>query len=261
MGITLRSAVFSVRQKLGEMRPWLWSDEEIIESLNEAARIMCSAAQSLTGFVTFNTAQAADGNWAQEYVLPLDVDQIVQAAYLSGTVFPLTPVPAESVQIGGVVGGIPFYIYIREFTKFLTPQVASTGGIQVTPIDPNQPDARTVIGLYPIPNAVLPVYLWYQAWHPNLQFPMDMFQIPDAFKLGLVAYAVARGKEKESAFGEAQYWDGQHEKYKQAFIDWRITNGQEITPPVYSNSPIPPYFLRGASSVIVVAQNPSTFNM
>jgi len=122
-------------------------------------------------------------------------------------------------------------------------------------------DAHTVIGLYPIPNTALPIYFWYLQWHPNMKNPADECQVPDRFQQGIVAYAVARLKEKESAIGEAQYFDAQHQQYTQELIDWAIDNGQQITPPVYSNRPIPPYFLRGANTVLVIAQNPGVTNM
>lgn len=257
--MNLQDGVLDVRMKLGEVNPEFWSDYEIIQQLNVSARILCSAAQSLTSFVTFNTAQVTYGgqtSWAQEYVLPEDVDQITGAAYFSGTLFPLIPAPREAIQLGGYVGGIPWYFYSKKSTTTLTPQIAG-GAIQSQPLPPSANYvARETIGLYPIPNAILPIYIWYQQFHPDLKNPFDQVSIPDRFRQAWTSYAVARMKEKNDAFDDAQYYDAQHEKGKQDYIDYQITNGQEITPPIYSNSPVPPYFLRGASTVIVVAQNP-----
>ena len=263
--MNLRDGVYAVRTKIGEMIPNLWSDDEIIEELNVSARRMCSAAQYLQSFSTFSTHEMVmpDGTtqFAQEYVLPIDVDQIIGAAYFAGTLFPLIPCPRESVQLGGKVGGIPWYFYEKKQTKFLTQQT-NNGNIQVTPLSPNSNgDAKTVIGLYPVPQSVLPIYIWYLEWHPNLKNAFDEVQIPDRFKQGWIGYAVARMKEKESAIAESQYWDAIHDKYTQEFVDYMIQNGQEICPPIYSNRPIPPYFLRGANTVLVVAQNPGVTNM
>jgi hypothetical protein len=259
--LNLRDGVLAVRNRLGEIQPEFWSDDEIIQDLNVSARRMCSAAQSLMSFGTFNTSQTEDGSYAQEYILPVDVDQITGASYYSGVLFPLVPVNQNAVQLGGRVSGIPWYFYERKWTKVLTPQLAD-GTIGMQPFPPNQSNnARTVIGLYPIPDSPLPIYIWYLQFHPDLKFAYDEVQIPDRFKQAWIAYAVARGKEKESAIEEAQYFDAQHEKGTQDFIDYMITNGQEISSPTYSNRQTPPYFLRGASTVLVVTPNPTSKNM
>lgn len=264
--MNLRDGVLYVRTMLTELRARFFSDTEIIIHLNDAAKRMCSAAQCINGFATFNTAQiGGDGDnadsWAQEYVLPLDIDQITGAAYFAGTVFPIQPVPREAIQLGGYVGGIPFYFYEKKNTTVLTPQVAG-GEIIELPIQGDMAvNPRTTIGLYPVPQQALPIYIWYLAWHPTMKNPFDICQIPERFKKGWCAYAIARLKEKEGALADAQYWDAQHEAEAQAFVDYMITNGQEITPPIYANRPIPPYFLRGANTVLVVAQNPTFSNL
>lgn len=254
--------MFAVRQKLGEMRPNFWSDTEIVEELNISAQRMCSEAQYLSSFGTFNTKQDKNGEWAQEYALPLDVDQITGAGYFSGTLFPLKPLSDNTkVQIGGYCGGIPFYFYIKKNTKVLTPQV-SGGEIESQPMNPNTAqDARCVIGLWPIPQSALPIYIWYLQWHPVMRNPLDECQIPARFKQGWVAYAVARMKEKESAREEADAYDAQHAKYTQEFVEYCVTNGQEISAPQYGPGVGSSVMLRGASTVLVVAQNPGTTNL
>jgi len=263
--LKLQDGVLDVRMKLGEVNPEFWSDYEIVQQLNVSARIMCSEAQSLQSFATFNTSQITlngTTSWAQEYVLPQDVDQITGAAYFSGVLFPLVPAPREAVQLGGYVGSIPWYFYTKKSTFTLTSQI-SPGSIASYPIAPagQAVEARQTIGLYPIPQSSLPIYFWYQQFHPDLKDPFDEVAIPDRFRLGWIAYAVARMKEKIDAFDDAQYYDGVHMKEKQAFIEYQMTSGQEITAPIYSNRPIPPYFLRGANTVMVVAQNPGVTNM
>jgi len=127
--MNLQQLVLAVRNKVGEITPEFWSDTEVVAEINQAARRMCSVSQLLQQFATFNTMQVTEGGtlqWAQEYVLPLDVDQVIGAAYFSGVVFPLLPAPREGVQLGGLVSGIPWYFYIKKFTQTFTPQ-GSTG--------------------------------------------------------------------------------------------------------------------------------------
>jgi hypothetical protein len=50
MTVSLKDAVIQVRQKLGELQPWYWSDDQIIRDLNNDAREMCSYANALTKF-------------------------------------------------------------------------------------------------------------------------------------------------------------------------------------------------------------------
>lgn len=257
--MNLQDGVLDVRMKLGEVNPEFWSDYEIIQQLNVSARILCSAAQYLQSFYTFTTVQGVVNGittWIQEYILPEDCDQIIGASYFSGTVFPLVPVDRAATQIGGYVGGIPWYFYTKKVTDVLTPMV-SGGSIQSVPISPpNNYVGRQTIGLYPIPNSPLPIYINYQQFHPDLKNAFDQVSVPDRFRMAWTSYAVARMKEKNDAFDDAQYYDAQHEKGKQDFIEYQATYGQEITPPMFSNRPVPPYFLRGASTVIVVDQNP-----
>ena len=120
--MNLRDGLIATRNKLGELVPQFWSDDDLIADLNVSARTMCSAADYLQSFVTFTTTKDSQGNWAQEYVLPIDVDQIIGASFFSGVVYPLTPVPRESIQLGGLVSGLPFYIYFKKTTQIMTPQ-------------------------------------------------------------------------------------------------------------------------------------------
>ena len=90
--------------------------------------------------------------------------------------------------------------------------------------------------------------------HKQMKNPMDTVGIPDRFALPWYAYAIARMKEKEGALADAQYWQQIHEAGTDEFVQWSMDNCQQISPPYYSNKPLPPYFLRGSTSVIVVAQ-------
>lgn len=262
--MNLRDGVLWCRLQLTELRAHFYSDTEIIIHLNDAAQKMTSAAQCNNGFVTFTTRQiGGDGDdsdvWAQEYVLPLDVDQITGVSYVAGNIFPLVPAKRENLQLGSYVGGIPIYFYEKKNTRILTQQVAN--GIHEYPIAPTLgPDPRTTIGLWPVPQQATPIYVWYIGYHPTMQNPFDPVNIPPRFKKAWCAYAMARLKEKEGALTDASYWDTIHENGTQEFIEWQITNGQEISMPSYSTERYPQGFLRGASSVIVVAQNPGLTN-
>lgn len=265
--MNLRDGVLDVRLKVSELRARLFSDTEIIQELNTSAQILCNEAQSLQGFFTFNTKQIGGSgefadNWAQEYTLPLSIDSITQAAYLSGTLFPLQPVDEGSVQVGSYVGGIPFYIYIKAMTNQLTPQVNS-GGIIELPVDSQVvgADARTTIGLWPIPQSSLPIYIWALLWHPQMTKAFDIVQIPPRFKLAWTSYAIARMFEKIQNYDKAQYWDGIHEREKEKYIQFMIDSRQEIGNLQYNTGPELANFLRGANTVLVVTNNPTMSNI
>ena len=262
--MNLRDGVFQVRAAFTEMRSRFISDTEIIIHLNTSAKRMCSKAQNLQSFYSFNTKiikddnnAVANGSWQQEYALPIDIDQIIGVGYYAGVIFPITPVGREVVQLGGKVGGIPWYFYIKQFTRELTPQVDG-GSIAEMPLGGELSEQyRTVMGLYPIPSSNIPVYIWYIEMHKQMKNPMDTVGIPDRFALPWYAYAIARMKEKEGALADAQYWQQIHEAGTDEFVQWSMDNCNQITPPYYSNKPLPPYFLRGSTSVIVVAQTAS----
>jgi hypothetical protein len=259
----LQDGVFQVRQALTEFRSRFFSDTEIVIALNTSARRMCSKAQNLQSYFTFTTQiiegdnTPGAGSWQQEYALPIDVDCIIGAAYFSGCVFPITPVGREVVQMGGRVGGIPWYFYIKEMTRTLTPQVDG-GSIVSIPIQNELGEEyRTVMGLYPVPQSGIPVYLWYIEQHRQMKNPFDSVGIPERFALPWYAYAIARMKEKEGAIADAQYWQQIHDLGTDEMVQWSADNMTLIVPPFYSTRPLPPTFLRGSTSVIVVSQNPT----
>lgn len=260
--MNLRDGVFQTRMALTEARSRFFSDTEIVMALNTSAKRMCSKAQNLQSFFQFETniiegAVSGSGSWQQEYALPIDIDQIIGAAYFAGVVFPITPVGREVVQLGGKVGGIPWYFYIKQFSRTLTPQV-SGGNIVEIPLQGELSEQyRTILGVYPIPNSNIPIYLWYIEVHRTLKNPLDSVGIPDRFALPWYAYALARMKEKEGALADAQYWQKIHDDGTDEFVQWSMDNCQQLTPPYFSNKPLPPYFLRGSSSVLIVAQTPT----
>ena len=269
--MNLRDGVFQVRAAFTEMRSRFLSDTEIIIWLNTSAKIMCQKAQNLQSFFTFNTKiyQADDindpnvpavgsGSYQQEYALPIDVDGIIGAAYFKGVVLPLKMVDRELVQVGGRVSGNPFYCYIKEFTRTLTSQVAGGTIQQIALTGELSEQYRTVIGLYPVPAANIPIYLWYIERHKQMKNAMDTVGVPDAYALPWYAYAVARAKEKEGAVADATYWQQIHDKGTDEFVQWAADNMNQISPPYYSHTALPSYVLGGSSSVIIVAQNVSS---
>lgn len=260
--------LLQTRLALTELRAHFWSGTEILMHLNVSAKRMCSKAQNLQSFFQFtteiipnaNAGSASDGAWQQEYALPIDIDNITRLAFFSGTLFPIQIVDAASVQLGGRVGGIPWYGYIKPMSRTLTPQV-NDGSIARIPLTgPLSDEYHVILGLYPVPQSGIPVYIWYVAFHPTIKNPQDRIAIPDMFMRGWYAYAVARCKEKEGALEDAKYWDAVHEKETESFIEWSIDQGLANSVPQFSNSAGGPGFLRGSTSVLVVAQNPGVIN-
>ena len=232
--------------------------------LNVSAKRMCSKAQNLQSYFQFtteiipngNAGSASNGAWQQEYALPIAVDNIIRLAYFSGVVYPIQIVDAAAVQLGGAVGGLPWYGYIKPMSQVLTPQV-NDGSIAQMPITGElSNEYHVILGLYPVPRSGIPVYIWYTAFHPTIKNPQDRIAIPDMFMRGWYAYAIARCKEKEGANLDAVYWDNIHEKETEDFIEWSINQGLANSNPQFSNNPNAPNFMRGSSSVLVVAQNP-----
>ena len=262
--MNLQTGVLAVRNKLGEIIPNRWSDNEIIQELNVSARRMTSAAQSLESAIIFKTQKIlmpdSTMQFAQEYLLPIGCDCLTMARFYSGTEFPLQVVERSQVQLGSLVSGLPFYIWITKNSRVLTHHTCT--GLQTIPLPPNDGgDARTIVGLYPVPNAEMPVYLAFIEFHPNMKGPFDECQIPDRFMDAWVSYAVARCVEKQSDFTGAQYYDAKHEAGTQAFIDYMVDNGQEINAPVFLNRPQTAGFLRGANTVIICNQNVGQTNL
>ena len=259
-----RDGVFKVRMRLGEGRSRYWSDAEILDDLNTSLKILSSCAQNLNETYQFTTQvietaganPAQQGSWQQEYALPVAIDQIIDVKYFAGVLFPLVPILSNEVKVGGHVGGIPWYFYIKPYTRTLSPQI-NDGSIAVIPLAGELgAEYRTVFGIYPVAQSGIPITIEYIPFHPQLKNPMDPVALPEMFKDTWIAYAIARGREKEGALTDAAYWDAQFEKGKQAYLEWSIDQNQQLTPPSYTNRPYLSPLMRGSTSVIVVSQNP-----
>lgn len=257
----LRDGVLAVRQRIGELEPNFFTDYEIVLELNTAAKDMCSEAQSIQAVEQFTTTQVEDETWAQEYILPSNVDQVLAVSYFQGALFPLKYANRSDLQVGGYVPGLPQCFYLNTKTQFLSPQIAG-GSINVQPMNPNTAQqGNIVLGLWPVPAQETPIYVWYLAFHPEMINPLDWCLIPSRFKKAWTSYAIARMKEKAEALDAAKYYDAQYEEGKLKYIEYMQTNGQELSPPTFSNSPSTYANLRGSSVMLVVAQNPGVSNM
>lgn len=246
--MNLRDGVISVRARLGENVAFKWSNENIIADLNESAKRMCSIAQNVNAY--FEPALAAN---AQETWLPTIADTITAVGYYQGQLFQLAPVNENDVKWGGFSGSTPSYFYVRTDTRVLTPQVA-LGQISYTTI-PNQIDPVTVIGTWPVTAEATVLNVWCTIFHPVMRNPIDPCSIPDRFKDAWTAFAIGRGKEKESAYQEADRFFQLHDKGTEEFRQYMMLQRQAVAPPSYGNM-TPSFLNRPSSTVLIVGNNP-----
>jgi hypothetical protein len=258
----LIDGVYGVRTKLGEQNPNYWSTEDIIYDLNWGLKEMCSAAQNLETAIQFPWPNVAGTtNPIQEAPLRPWVDQILSVAIYAGQLFQLQYMEATDVQVATRVGNIPLGFYTRTDTREEVPQGAgaTTGDLSVIPIPGQATDFQTVLGLWPVPSSNYDTTVTCTKFHPWVTNPTTPLGIPDQFMQGLIAYGVARAKEKESAFDESAYYDKIYQMYKQKMIDYYINHKQLRTFPQYGGTSWPS-LARGSSSIIFVDQNPALFN-
>ena len=261
MGLTLRDGVYHARTLLGEHIPEYWYTQDVINHLNWAAQDMCSEAQCLE--TLFQTTYPSG---TEEVALPTWVDEILGVAVFSGQLFQLSAIDDWSdVQVANRVSGIPVSFYTKMGTTMMSPQgtPANITG-DITPVvilaAPEQADFRTVLGLWPIPSSSMSTTVWCTRFHRYMQNPQDPVMVPSRFADGWSAYAIARGKEKESMLDEAQYYDGKYQAAKMAMRDYFIGRKQSKTAPSYGGSSMP-LFARGSSSVVFLDQQPGLYNM
>ncbi len=202
----------------------LWSDDEVKRWLNQALRIMCSVAQPLQSHHRFLTVLGQ-----QEYVLPDSVIRIFGVQYNDGIVRTLTPRDTLTAQDGAYATGVPDYFYLRNRT--LNTVTHTSTDLAVAPVDPNKPQkAAMVLGLDPIPaTSNIPVIVNHFSRHQLLIMPADCPNLPEEFHDGLCAYAIAKGKEKESSYLEANqiFWP----RYKDHLTNLKdnyIMDGQDM---------------------------------
>jgi hypothetical protein len=267
MGLTLRDGIYQTRTRIGELIANFWVDEDIIYDLNYAAQDMCSEAQYLETAVQFLWPNVPGTNVPiQEAPLQPWVDQILSVAIYSGQLFQLQCVDAADVQIASRVGNIPLLFYTKTGSTIMSPQGTSgqpgSGDISLLPVMPalpNTPEFTTVLGLWPIPSSNYDTTIWCTRFHPFMDNPLSICAIPARYSQGWIAYAVARCKEKESAFDEATYYQGIYDKHKAEFVQYCISHKQLKTPPTYGGT-VWPSLARGSSSIIFIDQQPTAIN-
>lgn len=259
--LTLRDGVYKVRTMLGELVENYWYTNDIIQDLNFAAIDMCSEAQNLETY--FTSTYPAN---TQEVACPAWMDKIMAVAVYSGQLFQLECAEDPTdVQVASRCGGTPSVFYTKIGAPSMSPQGTpsnTTSSIVEVPLlkPPEVNDMSTILGLWQIPSDDIPVHIWCTRHHPFQTKPMDPIYIPSRFVQAWIAYAIARGKEKESMLDEAQYWQGIFDTGKKAMTDFFIMRNQLKTPPTYGNGG-GALFGRGSSSVIFVDQSPGLYNM
>ena len=214
--MNLAAMRLEVRRGLNEATADLFADSEINDWLNEAAKVMCELAQPMQAFwqKTLTASQ-------QEYELPGDFDEIFSVKLTnSSNIEDLSPIEAGDAQFGAFGTGTPSRYYLRYLTTQRADQTAS--GIILT----NIASTQTVIGFYPAPSSALTVTVYYHPSHYKMQTDASVPWVPVQFRRGLVSYAIARGKEKERAYQEADRFQGQFVQFAEKLRDKMITRGQ-----------------------------------
>lgn len=175
-------------------------ESRINKWLNEAIQTMCSIAQPLQTTFQFTTV-ANQREYAAE--VPNDIDEIFAVFVHAGTSQQLEQTDFRYVHQGNRRAGTPRNFYTRRYAQQVA-QSQSDGQITVSDIG-QQPDF--VLGLEPVPSSAMPITLYYFPKHYKLVADTDVpIAIPPEFHRGLIAYAIALGKEKEAALGEADRW-------------------------------------------------------
>jgi hypothetical protein len=258
MSVTLRDIIFPIRSKIGELIPNYWYQGTLIEDVNRIVQELCSEAQCLETAVQINWAQGE-----QEYPLPLQLENILNVGVYQGQFFELDEMDdASHVKQAGRTLGIPAAFYTSTQTTVLSPQGTAgnpTGNIVLVELSnpPEQTEACTVIGLWPIPSQAIPVTIWATRFHKFVKDPQNLLQIPRRFAQTVIDGALVHAYEHAEMTDMAQYYQGKYDKGKQEFVNYWINRRQLKGFPSYGAN-LAPSFTRGA--IIVVDQNPGLYN-
>lgn len=213
-----------VRRALDGEGDNFWSDGEINDWLNEAAQTMVSIAQAYQLVHQFTTVANQ-----QEYPLPPYVDEIFNVKIFNNTQRTLEKCSVTDIEVqeGGQRTGIPYNFYVN----YIAGQVAdqqSDGSLTINQVDRQDPtEARLVLGLHPVPDSAKTITIYYYGRHFVMHGDRDTPVIPPEFQRGLVAYAAALGKEKDSAFPEADRYMTKFGEYATKLRDKMISRGIE----------------------------------
>jgi len=253
----------AVKKCLGEGEPWLFDDQTIIDDLNRSARDLCSEAQALYDTYQFNTAinplVAGGGTFYQEYAMPMSCEAPLDGKVQIGTLWPLDFSATQSrIQTGGFVSGAPVIAYLRRGVT-LTQQVPTSSEIVFTPPGFAGAYAPYVIGLYPVPAAVYPVWINYIAYHPPMNNPEDVCLLPDKVDVfeAWTAYAKYKGMEAQGDSVDRQnYWQ-QFMDGRQLVKNYLLGQKIQVTPPQWGGGQGSLY----AQGLSIIVQAPTAANL
>lgn len=204
-----------MRIGLMEITPRLFSNYEIDTWINEGARIMCSEAKTLTNYFQRLTVLNR-----QEYELPDDVDEIFGVWFQNGQ--PLQQRPIQEKK-GFQGSGVPMQYYIRKGALIFAGQTNAPSNDIVLSDIPQPTTGRKpkmIIGLYPIPAQSANLTIGYYARHYYMNVDNDEPAIDEEYQRGIIAYATAQGKRKQSAMPE-------HDKEMATFNDFKARNNEK----------------------------------
>jgi hypothetical protein len=252
MAVTLAAGMTDVRTQIGELDPYNWTDETLINWLNQAARNMCSAAQNLT---SFDTPGVLAGS--QEAYLDYELDRVKVISWFMGQVYPLEYKPYKRLQTGAYSGAQPLWYYIKQDTKQLSGQTNSSNivGQEQAPNLPLGSNFGTAIGLWPIPQISGNLYAWYSYWHPPMQNELDPCAVEPPFFEAWTAYAKYKAYESDEDYVTA---DRFQKIYLNGLKEYRIYGSKQKTAsPARWGVDLPPWRQSASSSVILVDQDPT----
>jgi hypothetical protein len=202
----LQGLLEETRELLEEDEEDLWSDRFLIRQLNKGANLMCRGA----GVLRYPYQEVTIANQS-EYPLKISPLDIFSVTYFDGNL----PYPLEKLQdLSGVQTGkvqtsnLVRQYYIKPYVSYLMNQNATTSAQELTKINAeDEQDYRTVLGLLPAPDtAGRTITIECMLSHPRMRNPGDKCLVPEDFRDGVVAYAIAKASEKERFMGEAKYW-------------------------------------------------------
>ena len=258
--MNLRDGVVMVRDRLGEGSPWFFDTNSIIRDLNHSARALCSNAQSLRetyASVTALDPLAGSGVYSQEYMLPADLEYAYNGRIQIGIPYPLDFRTQEELQLGAFTPSAPFRAYVR-FGRQKSQQIPG-GAIQIeTPPASKVGTAHWWIGFWPVPAAAYNFWVNYIAYHPWMADPMSPLCLPDTGEWAdiWVAYAVARGKEKEGDLVAAAALDAKFNAGMEAYKNYMLKSMSAIIRPRWGGTQMAP-----GPSVVILAPTASQLSI
>ena len=216
-----------VREALGEQDEdtSLWTNTQLDRWINEGCKVMAAIGQPIETVYQFTTALRAGSTteYAQEYELPADTDEVFAASIYNGDESELD-LCAEGKALRDVnYTGVPTHFYTRKGAKLLAH--GSSTGISLGAASQDK-SGKTVIGLHPRPNSAYLVTVSLFAGHHKLRTDADVPIIPIEFRRGIVAYACYLAKMSDDAYAEANIYKSDFAGYAEKMRDRNIQRGQ-----------------------------------